>query len=1063
MFYNINNLGSKTCDFFKDVLKQNCDIFCFAETHHLKQCKTFGMSERYSFWDQKGTKFAKKGRAKRGMMVAWKKKFDADIDVQICGVNVIKVSLKFIGNRYDIYFAYFGPESVFDSKCIEFFESVRYEERSVAILGDLNARLGELSTLEEQGRQSKDSKVNRRGRLLIDELALGGYEIANGNSLGDEVGNFSFVHRNGVSKSVLDYAVFKNVTISRFEVLPLSHSDHFPICLWIPSKEINKLECTSEVTSKYLIQNEAQIIAFREEIEDHLENITIFDDNVDTLDTVIKNAVETVARNTGILRDIRIRKGNINYPKWFDNECRELKKGTHKCLRQWRITNKNEDLEKYIETNKSYSISKKKKKDEHNTFTEEALYNHKDSKNFWKAIKSLSYKKRAVNEIDKKTWEEYYQKVYKHDQPEMESEEESEDVSVEEFSTGEIETAVKKTACKKAAGADNIPNEMWKIGTVAVVKQLRNLFNKCYATGKVPKSWCTSLICPIYKKGERNIPSNYRPISLLPTILKIFTTLITWRVQNIVDNEEKPKLSEFQAGFRRGRGCEDQIFTLQCIIQSKLRKKGGRLYACFVDFTQAFDSISHEKLWQKLQDIGLPLKLIRTVRYIYKTAAAKIRTNEGLTDEINITKGVLQGEKLSPNLFSIFINDLVDSLLTVVWSPIKMLKKTIVALLYADDLVLLANNPMDLQRQLQELEDYTDRNKMAVNIAKTKIVIFRRGGRLRKADQFTYKGKKVEIVNQFVYLGVPFRSSGKLNAAATYFKKKGYSAIGATLNIIGRLRLFKLESWKRIFESLVQSTTMYCIGIWGNNKTEEVEKVQMSFYKGLLKIPRATPNYLVRLELGLQHTKVRIVQEQLRLLYRILANDRLSLARECLHHLSRHGSKDTEYNWIANLKYSLDQVEMGFVIETLDPQTIQQSYQEILDRLKEYFWNKDLLRVQNSNSHNHYAKYSEMLTPEPYLLLHMPRVFTTCAASLRLNPYHLRIGDIIFAPQELESCQCKFCPEAVSIKHILNCPSKSDDTCPTNLGDSCSIVSSNLSHHAYKTVYVKCKTYLQNL
>jgi len=149
-------------------------------------------------------------------------------------------------------------------------------------------------------------------------------------------------------------------------------------------------------------------------------------------------------------------------------------------------------------------------------------------------------------------------------------------------------------------------------------------------------------------------------------------------------------------------------------VQSKLRKKGGRLYACFVDFSQAFDSIPHRELWVKMHRIGIPRNIIRVVQSIYSQAGAQIRTSEGLTKKFKISKGVLQGETLSLVLFSIYINDIIEYLKTYVWMPIKLGARTIIALLYADDMVLLAPNPLELQRQLLGLEEYAKEKKKII-------------------------------------------------------------------------------------------------------------------------------------------------------------------------------------------------------------------------------------------------------------------------------------------------------------------------------------------------------------
>ena len=464
-----------------------------------------------------------------------------------------------------------------------------------------------------------------------------------------------------------------------------------------------------------------------------------------------------------------------------------------------------------------------------------------------------------------------------------------------------------------------------------------------------------------------------------------------------------------------------------------------------------------------MKNIGIAQKIIKVVRSIYGQATARVRSAQGLTKEIKIKKGVLQGETLSPNLFCVYLNDFIEVIKLVMWSPIQIAGRKIVALMYADDLVLLAANPYELKRQLKGLEEYAKSNKMKVNIDKTKILIFRRAGRLRKCDTFFYLGQRVEIVNKYTYLGVPFSSSGTFQKAHVHFKTKGLAAVGATLAIIGRFRLFKFESYKRIFKSLVTSTATYGCTVWGGQSGNEIEKVQMSFYKKLLGLPKTTPNYFVRLELGLEHTQVLIIRRQLKFLVRILTNPRLVLARDCLFLINSSGSLDIQYNWVQQLRVALDLVSQGWILDGLDPAIIARNSVDTLEKLGNFYRAQDSTRAEKSSLIPCYHKTSEIGEPEKYLLLHMNKVFTRCAVSLRLNPKFLKVGDNFISIHEEPFPQCKFCPEQiVPLVHILSCKSKSDNTCLQNVGDDYACVSSDLDTSAYKAIYLKCKNWISD-
>lgn len=132
-----------------------------------------------------------------------------------------------------------------------------------------------------------------------------------------------------------------------------------------------------------------------------------------------------------------------------------------------------------------------------------------------------------------------------------------------------------------------------------------------------------------------------------------------------------------------------------------MQKKKGKLFACFVDFERAFPSISHSKLWEKLTNIGISSKLIRIFQKLYSNATTSIRTEHGLSPKINITEGLMQGEVLSPILFSLFIGDIEEVLINSGVAGVKLVvNEKLQLLLFADDTVVLTKSAQDLQKKL---------------------------------------------------------------------------------------------------------------------------------------------------------------------------------------------------------------------------------------------------------------------------------------------------------------------------------------------------------------------------
>ena len=216
---------------------------------------------------------------------------------------------------------------------------------------------------------------------------------------------------------------------------------------------------------------------------------------------------------------------------------------------------------------------------------------------------------------------------------------------------------------------------------------------------------------------------------------------------------------EAQAGFRKHMSTIDNSFVLNGLITHCINNN-EYLYCCFMDFTKAFYYIERDMLWYKLIKIGVRGRMLDIIKSIYTTVKSMVKNNNTFSESFPCNIGVRQGECLSPFLFAMYVNDLEQELDDKGVNGIDIGMVKLLLLLYADDIVLFAKTAEELQKSLDILEAYCDRWKLTVNKSKTKIVIFRKGGRLPANLQFNYKGSKIDIVNKFCYLGIVFTSGG---------------------------------------------------------------------------------------------------------------------------------------------------------------------------------------------------------------------------------------------------------------------------------------------------------------
>ena len=214
------------------------------------------------------------------------------------------------------------------------------------------------------------------------------------------------------------------------------------------------------------------------------------------------------------------------------------------------------------------------------------------------------------------------------------------------------------------------------------------------------------------------------------------------RLQQYVNRE----LPDVQAGFRKGRGIRDQTANI-CWIIEKAREFQKNIYFCFIDYAKVFDFVDHNKLWKILQVMGMPDHLTCLLRNLYAGQEAIVRTGHETTDWFQIVKGVRQDYTLSPCLFNLYVEHIMRNAgLDEAQAGIKIVRKNINNLKYADDITLLAESKEELILLLRGKEE-TEKVGLKLNIQKTKIMAS------IPITSWQIEGKTVETVTEFMLWG----------------------------------------------------------------------------------------------------------------------------------------------------------------------------------------------------------------------------------------------------------------------------------------------------------------------
>ena len=366
----------------------------------------------------------------------------------------------------------------------------------------------------------------------------------------------------------------------------------------------------------------------------------------------------------------------------------------------------------------------------------------------------------------------------------------------------------------KAAGPDKLKPLLLRELREEIAPIIQIIFDRSLKTGKLPADWMKANVMPVFKKGDKSLAANYRPISLTCILCKVLEHILASNIVKHLDGQGI--LYDLQHGFSEKRSCETQLIML---IEDLARNAsvGKQTDIILLDFSKAFDKVNHSKLLWKLHQYGIRGHVLNWVRAFLGSRSQRVVIEGEESESIPVTSGVPQGSVLGPILFLIYINDLPDE----VCSQVR---------LFADDTALYLTMESEdsgptLQSDLDILSMWETRWDMEFNPSKCQVVHVAGSKRPVKRDYILH-GQVLESVTCAKYLGVDISGSLTWNSHIDRITGSANRTLGFVRRNI-KTRMSKVR--ETAYNTLVRPQLEYASAVWdphNKNRISQIEQVQ---------------------------------------------------------------------------------------------------------------------------------------------------------------------------------------------------------------------------------------------
>lgn len=579
-----------------------------------------------------------------------------------------------------------------------------------------------------------------------------------------------------------------------------------------------------------------------------------------------------------------------------------------------------------------------------------------------------------------------------------------------------------------------------------MTRAIHKLMIRCWKEERVPSEWDVGVLVPLPKPGaDKHKPSQYRGITLLSIVAKVYAKILNARMKKWIENNNR--MSEAQHGFRENRGTHDCIFALTEHI--KMRKREGKqTYVAYLDIKKAYDKVNRNILWKRLREKGMSGKIIRVIQQMYERVENTVMFEEMEGEKYNVEMGVKQGCVMSCILFTLFLDEVQERIETEFQADDEY-RHGLTHLLFADDVALVANTHRDLQRMLNCMTEISHKSRFEFSTTKSQVVVYgekkKKAETKRDSEKWKLSGERIDRVKCYKYLGVELDEELKNEKTKERMEANGRRALEATWSFAARTHALPQSVQIDLWCQHVRPSLEYA-SCWMDRKPwPKAETLQREMARRILGARTHTPNDSVLGELGWMQLSARRDLSRLKWWGKIVEMPSSRITKQIYSKSKeqtelkwsgrgeakrnesekKRGSKSEEkrkpkpkmtrnkMTWCDETKELMMELEMETEWRTEKIGTQEEWTRKVTTKIHQKEQREWRARMKTITKLDNYRKWKKQLKPEQYLqggdLVKLNRYWT----QLRVGSCELRVETMRFGrdSRERKDRQCVLCAE----------------------------------------------------